>query len=332
MKYFLALCLIFGLNANEVLWSGRLVSLVEEDGHAAIALNREAPLDDLTDEEKIELERTVGKMQTVFQKVYGFGDFTRWMPLEGKRLTSYLIPSGEYSAPDEINFDLKIRAMLFMLKDRKELLAPIKEEKIRAIQTAAAEILPFPQPDIVLQECSFTCSKIVQGLSHAMRELGQNPEHIEEPPPFKSSFTPRCNVFCNEKILAKQHVFESSFNHLLYNYRPYVDCHLMIVPRQHITTLSESSDEEILDRFAIIGKTNKIARTQLGCPKVGIITRMGWRGGQTQSHVHDHIIGYDPAKEQSWIGNWIQELMGNPKKVDQAEWEKVRAYWQINFS
>lgn len=332
MKLAIVLCLIFGLNANEVLWSGKFVSLIEENGHAAIVVNREASLDELTDEEKIELERTVGKMQTVFQRVYGFGDFTRWMPLQGEKLTSYLFPSGEYSAPDEINFDLKIRMMLFMLRDRTELLAPLTEERIRAIQIAAREILPFPQPDIVLEECSFSCSKIVQGLSHAMRELGQNPEHIQEPPPFKFSFTPQCNVFCNEKILTKQHVSESSLNHLLYNYRPYVDCHLMIVPKRHITTLSESTDGEILDRFAIMRKIDAIARTQLGYPKVGITTRMGWRAGQTQSHVHDHIIGFDPAEEQPWIDNWIQELMGVPNKVDQVEWEKTYTYWQTNFS
>jgi len=39
------------------------------------------PLEHLTDEEKIARERTVGKMQVVFERIFGFADFARWMPI-----------------------------------------------------------------------------------------------------------------------------------------------------------------------------------------------------------------------------------------------------------
>jgi hypothetical protein len=176
MKYILFFSLLLSLNAHEVLWSDKLVSLIEEDGFTAITLNRAAPLNELTDEEKIAMERTVGKMQTVFQRVFGFGDFARWMPLQEEKLTSYLLPSGAYSHPDEVNYDFKIRMVLFCLKDQKGGLSPLSAEQISSIQTAAREILPYPQPSIALTEGSFQCTQIVQGLAIALQELGQSPE------------------------------------------------------------------------------------------------------------------------------------------------------------
>lgn len=326
MKIFLFFSLLFGLNAREILWSDTLVSLIEENGLPAVTLNRTVSFEQITDQEKIDLERTVGKMQTVFEHVFGFGDFVRWMPLNDQQLISYLIPSGGYSSPDEIDYDLKVRVMLFTLKDHKELLSPLSEEEINAIQQAAVEILPYPQPDIILVESNLPCTKIEEGLSHAFKELNHTSELVELPS-FSPNFSTACKVFCNETILTKQHVYKSEVNHLLYNYQPYVDCHFMVIPRRHLTTLSESSDAEILDKYLLFSKVKTLAK----CPKVAIITRMGWRAGQTQSHLHDHIIGFDPQIEQPWIFGWVRELTGKKKSIDPEKWETTRLLWQNFF-
>lgn len=320
---FLLFC-FFTLHAEQILWQGRLVSLVEEQGLPAVVMNRKADLQQLTDEEKIAFERTVAKMQNVFQEVFGFGDFTRWMPLEVETLTSYLIPSGAYAGPSEVDFALKIQTLLFALRDR--IMPPLTQEQIFRVQEAAKKSLAEDLPAIPLQDGNFTCTKILAGMRIALDELQETMDLPDTDPPFTLNFTTRCRAFCDPKILEKQFVYDSSVNHVLYNHRPYVDCHLMILPIRHISHPLESSDEEILDKFLLLEKI------PLNTPKKGLLTRIGWRGGQTQSHFHEHVIGFDPKEEQYWLRNWANELNGTLLPIDPVKWEMFRTYFKSGLT
>lgn len=319
----LFLCFCFALQAEEILWSGSHVSLVEKDGIAAVCMNRPADLDHLSSCEKIAMEETVGKMQRVFESVFGFGDFVRWMPLGENALTSYLIPSGAYAAEDEVDIDLKIRVMLLTLKDKKELLPPLSQEHLEAIKNAAQEILPQVAKPFQLRESNLLCTKIKEGLVHLFKELDQ-PFDETLIPDFKPSFTTECRAFCNPQILQAQRVFSSSHHCVLYNNRPYVLDHLMVIPHRHVTNISESDDEEIIDKYALF---SQIAH-KITYPNVAVVTRMGWRAGQTQSHLHDHVVGFDRRGSQAWIWNWASELKGQKITVDPVSWEAERTRWE----
>ncbi|MBX7067091.1 MAG: HIT domain-containing protein [Parachlamydiales bacterium] len=316
----------FCLYAQEILWQGPLVSLIEDQGLPAVVMNREASLDKLTDEEKIAFERTVGKMQNVFEEVFGFGDFSRWLPLEKEKLTAYLIPSGAYAGPNEVDYVIKIQSLLFALKDHD--MPPLTKEQIARIQEAASRMLSKEMPTIPIQEGNFKCTQILKGVSIALDELHETMDLPEEDPPFTLNFTTRCRAFCDPKILEKQFVFDSSCNHILYNHRPYVDCHFMILPIRHVSTLSETSEIEILDKFLLLSQIETISQKEFGSPRMGLLTRIGWRGGQTQSHFHEHVIGFDPKEEQAWLRNWIYELNGTLLPIDPIKWEKIRTIFK----
>lgn len=320
-SFLLLLC--FTLQAEEILWSGSYVSLVEKDGIAAICMNRSADLDHLSQSEKIAMEETVGKMHRVFESVFGFGDFVRWMPLGEKALTSYLIPSGAYAAEDEVDIDLKIRVMLLTLKEKKELLPPLSEKHLEAIKHAAKEILPQVAKPFQLRESNLLCTKIKEGLVHLFKELNQ-PFDETVVPDFKPSFTTDCRAFCNPRILQAQKVFSSSLHCVLYNNRPYVLDHLMVIPHRHVTSVSESSEEEIIDKYALFSQIAYVIQNQ----NVAVVTRMGWRAGQTQAHLHDHVVGFDPSASQAWISNWASELKGQKITVDPTSWEIERTRWE----
>ena len=325
MRILLFFFSLFSLNATEVLWQKEAISLIEENGHCAILINR--PLNEMTDREKIAFERTVGKMQNVFQKVFGFGDFTRWMPLNEAKLISYAIPAGAYTNCNEIDYDLKLRVMLFTLKDRQGILRPLTAEEITSIQTAAAEILSSDAPIIPLESANFPSSNILQGLMLAFQELRQPCTLSEDVVcPFYLPCATECKAFCNESILEKQGILQTEENHLIYNYYPYVECHLMVVPKRHISTLSELSDAEILDKFTLFSRVQQVAKRDY--PKVSIATRVGWRAGQTQPHLHDHIIGFDSKAEQPWIHNWIHQIFGELPFIDPVNLETIRLIWR----
>jgi len=321
-------CLL-SLEAEEILWIGKRVSLVHQEGLLALAMNRSAPIHTLLNEEKIEFETTIGKMQTVFEQVFGFGDFTRWMPLQEERLISYLLPVGAYANPIEINAELKIQTMLFALKGSHFPL--LSQEHLAAIQIASVEILDTNPLPVVLEDGVFSYTKTREAFL-LLQEQIDDQHKWTSPHKTTLSFSTKCNSFCNPNNLAKQIVHSSSLHAILYKTRPYTEHQLLIVPKRHITSLSENTREEILDKWDLLIQIQSIALKALGYPKIGVMTRIGWRAGQTQAHLHDHVIPYDPLANQPWLFYWAHELShGAELPSDFTQWEETRNTWQTLY-
>ena len=338
MQFFcFAFCLIFfSLEAKEFLWSGKRISLVQQDGLLALEMNRAAAIEELFNEEKIELEKTVGKMQTVFEKIFGFGDFTRWMPLNEEGIRAYLIPAGAYVGLSEINAELKVQIMLFALKGKSfPSLSPIQIEKIQA---AAAEVLASdpPPPNTIeavaklpqwynLKEGTFSYTKTREAFLLLQ-------EHLDETQVWSDSqkaslcFSTECSSFCDPKVIAKQIVYPSCFHTILYKTLPYTEHQLLVIPNRHVATLSELTPEEILDKWNLFAQIKSIVQESFNYPELGVMTRIGWRAGQTQAHLHDHVIPFDPLASQPWIKNWAQELSGD--QSSDSAWKRNRRIWR----
>jgi hypothetical protein len=74
------------------------------------------------------------------------------------------------------------------------------------------------------------------------------------------------------------------------------------------------------------------ARDHFGCLKTAVVTRMGWRSGQTQSHLHDHLIGFDPKALHPWLYNYASEITGNKSPyLDSASLAETRRIWEPFF-
>lgn len=314
LRYLFLCVLIFNrLSAHlSELWTGDCTHLINRGGHLAVAVKRGVPIDALTDREKLELEGTVGKMENVFQEVFGFGDFLRWMPLGCKEVVSYLFPAGATAEIDEVNFESRVRLMLFALNDREENAIPLNEGQLNKIQSVAQRVLSGNPSPVSLQDATLSWTKVQESFLAIANEIktrgGQFDLEWSGETTRIVSYTGFCRVFCKNDILKKQCVYATASNRVLSNPRPYVDHHLMVIPNRHITTLSESSDEEIIDKYALFTMMNAVARNGIRCPKTGILTRIGWRSGQTQSHLHDHFLGYDPQAIHPWMLNFAYEI------------------------
>lgn len=91
---------------------------------------------------------------------------------------------------------------------------------------------------------------------------------------------PCSRVFEDDKILA--------FNDI----SPEAPTHVLIIPKEHISSVNELNDNNIDVIGHIFLKAKEIAN-KLGIDKEGyrIVTNCGKNGGQTVDHIHYHLMG-----------------------------------------
>lgn len=93
---------------------------------------------------------------------------------------------------------------------------------------------------------------------------------------------PFCNldetVVSNPLAAAVEDIFPTSSGHML------------VVPRRHIQTIDEATDEEIQALTRVLTKTKAIIRERYGADGFNIGINEGAAAGQTVNHLHIHVI------------------------------------------
>jgi diadenosine tetraphosphate (Ap4A) HIT family hydrolase len=295
------------------------------EGYLSVSLQRAALIEDLTDSELLDLEETIGAMEAVFEEAFGFGDFVRWMPLGKERLVAQLFPIGAYAGKNEVDVALKVRLMLQTLKGRAGLAPALLEEQVEKIRTAANRILSQQnEPVPHLEDVVLPYRGVKEAFALLVEENGREEKWLGGYPSSRD-FSTKCKVFCNPQIIQKQFVFEGKENHALYNMGSFALQHLLVIPKRHITAPLEHSSIEILEKYRLFQQFDAIVKEHFGSPETAVLTRVGWRSGQTQSHLHDHLIGFDPHAPQNWTRRWAYELSrGSLIEQDPVQWEEER--------
>lgn len=107
-------------------------------------------------------------------------------------------------------------------------------------------------------------------------------------------------IFC--KIMAgeipSKKIYEDDKILAFYDISPAAPIHFLVIPKAHISSANELTEEnaEIVSHIFII--INKIVK-ELGIADSGyrIVNNCGADGGQTVNHIHFHILG---ARELKW--------------------------------
>lgn len=107
-------------------------------------------------------------------------------------------------------------------------------------------------------------------------------------------------IFCKiaKKEIPSTIVYEDddviAFNDL----NPEAPVHILIIPKKHITNLSDAKpeDQQLLGKLMLVAQ--KIAAEQ-GIAERGyrVVTNCGEQGGQTVMHLHFHLLG---GREMLW--------------------------------
>ena len=77
---------------------------------------------------------------------------------------------------------------------------------------------------------------------------------------------------------------------------PKAPVHVLVIPRQHLTSLGTAEDEELLGQLLMFAA--KVARTE-GISESGyrVIANTGPDGGQSVDHLHFHVMG---GRRMTW--------------------------------
>lgn len=74
---------------------------------------------------------------------------------------------------------------------------------------------------------------------------------------------------------------------------PYIEGHLLIIPREHKEKLSDIGSEEWLQVYSLAKKGMDLLRKYAGVKNINFLYREGKKSGASLGHIHFHIIPSD---------------------------------------
>ena len=102
------------------------------------------------------------------------------------------------------------------------------------------------------------------------------------------------------------------------NLFPYIDGHLMVIPRRHIEKFEEINDEEWHALKSLLDTGIKIVKDELKVENTNILYREGGSSGISLRHLHVHILPITPEFMQYHKTHFIwefQKLEVSPLKM-----------------
>lgn len=103
-----------------------------------------------------------------------------------------------------------------------------------------------------------------------------------------------CRIAAGEiptKLVAETHEAVA-----FHDVNPQAPVHVLVIPRQHLTSLATAEDEELLGQLLMLAA--KVARTE-GISESGyrVVANTGSDGGQSVDHLHFHVMG---GRRMTW--------------------------------
>src|SRR4051794_37819348 len=97
---------------------------------------------------------------------------------------------------------------------------------------------------------------------------------------------PTC-IFCslNREILA-----ESRLSIAFFDGFPVSNGHALVVPRRHIVTIWDMSEEEYVDAFSLVRRVKSLLSERLSPDGFNVGVNSGEAAGQSVWHAHIHVI------------------------------------------
>ncbi|MCH9632860.1 MAG: hypothetical protein S4CHLAM6_12040 [Chlamydiae bacterium] len=102
-----------------------------------------------------------------------------------------------------------------------------------------------------------------------------------------------CNL-CQENVLKSQKFYEDEHVSILYDYKPIIRGHCLVIPKRHVEHLQDLTDQEMLSAHKAIGELFKASQRAYEATSYLILQKNGKDAGQSVPHVHFHFF---PRKE-----------------------------------
>ena len=99
-----------------------------------------------------------------------------------------------------------------------------------------------------------------------------------------------CKIIAGE--IPSKKVYEDDLIYAFYDIDPQAPEHVIIVPKEHISSANDITSENVRHIAAVWEKIPEIAK-MLGIANDGyrVVNNCGQNGGQTVNHIHFHLMG-----------------------------------------
>lgn len=103
-------------------------------------------------------------------------------------------------------------------------------------------------------------------------------------------------TFCKiiEGTIPSEAIYQNQFCYAFADLHPQAPTHVLIVPRQHINSLSDTEIGDALVLGQLLSAAAEIARIKQLAKGYRIVVNAGPDGGQTVDHLHLHLLGGRP--------------------------------------
>lgn len=129
---------------------------------------------------------------------------------------------------------------------------------------------------------------------------------------------------CHENVLKNQKFYEDEHISILYDYKPIIRGHCLVVPKRHVEHLQDLTDQEMLAAHKAIGELFKASQKTYEATSYLILQKNGKAAGQSVPHVHFHFF---PRKEGDYsdigvLARFYLSSFKGPISQDQIDTER----------
>jgi diadenosine tetraphosphate (Ap4A) HIT family hydrolase len=112
-------------------------------------------------------------------------------------------------------------------------------------------------------------------------------------------------VFCQPD---RQTLVDSQLSAAFLDHFPLADGHALVVPKRHIASIWEMTDEEYMDAFKLVRYVKDTIQKTFEPRGFNVLVNCGEVAGQTIFHAHIHVIPRYAGDESSHNGARLRKL------------------------
>lgn len=143
-------------------------------------------------------------------------------------------------------------------------------------------------------------------------------------------------IFCatarDDERISKLQVFEDDFLMVLLNIFPYNTGHLMVVPRRHVNSMTDLSDEERNRLFKMVARVEELQREVVEPAGIDVGINIGKAAGESIPHLHVQLVPiYEKDRGFMETSLDTKVMKKSLKDMQEEYWEEteiLEGYWQ----
>lgn len=129
--------------------------------------------------------------------------------------------------------------------------------------------------------------------------------------------------FCNEEIVHYQGFYESKNVMALFQCRPVLEGHSLIIPKRHVERFEDLTPQELIEIGECIRKVHLAFKDVYHKDDYILVLQNGKNGGQTVPHAHFHMIPRGSEltsmiKAKLWL-SFLTDVIGMSDPIKPAE-------------